>query len=219
MVNYAREGGNNMFSRFLALEDEKRDRIINAAIKEFAQRGYKDASTNEIVKEAGISKGLLFHYFKNKKSLFLFMYDYSIEILNKEFYSKVCLDEKDLFKNFRQMFLLKYELFKKYPGMYDFFISALRKESSEVKNEIGYRYEELYASGMKLIFDSFDYSKFKDGTDIRKTINIIIWSMEGLIKNLGYESTTVFTTTKAQFDEILAEVDAYMELLRKCFYK
>jgi AcrR family transcriptional regulator len=219
MVNYAREGGNNMFSRFLALDDEKRDRIINAAIKEFAQRGYKDASTNEIVKEAGISKGLLFHYFKNKKSLFLFMYDYSIEILNKEFYSKVCLDEKDLFKNFRQMFLLKYELFKKYPGMYDFFISALRKESSEVKNEIGYRYEELYASGMKLIFDSFDYSKFKDGTDIRKTINIIIWSMEGLIKNLGYESTTVFTTTKAQFDEILAEVDAYMELLRKCFYK
>jgi AcrR family transcriptional regulator len=208
-----------MFSRFLTLEDEKRDRIINAAIKEFAQKGYKDASTNEIVKEAGISKGLLFHYFKNKKSLFLFMYDYSIEVLNKEFYSKLCLDEKDIFKSFRQMFLLKYELFKKYPGMYDFFASALRKESSEVKNEIGYRYEELYTSGMKLIFDSFDYSKFKDDTDIKKTINIIIWSLEGLIKNLGYESATVFSTTKAKFDEILAEVDAYMELLRKCFYK
>ena len=50
-----------MFSKFLNLELEKQDRIINAAIKEFAQKGYDKASTNEIVKEAGISKGLLYN--------------------------------------------------------------------------------------------------------------------------------------------------------------
>ena len=60
-----------MFSKFLNL-DEKQDRILNAAIKEFAQKGYDSASTNEIVKEAGISKGLLFHYFKIKSSYFSF---------------------------------------------------------------------------------------------------------------------------------------------------
>ena len=63
------------------MEPEKRERIINAAINEFTKKGYRNASTNEIVKEAGISKGLIFHYFKNKKQLYLFLYDYLIWIL------------------------------------------------------------------------------------------------------------------------------------------
>ena len=40
--------------------------MINAALKIFAKNGYAHASTDDIVKEAGISKGLLFHYFINK---------------------------------------------------------------------------------------------------------------------------------------------------------
>ena len=55
-------------------------------MKEFAVR-LLDA-TNEIVKEADISKGLLFHYFKNKKGLFLYLYDYCIELYINEFYRK-----------------------------------------------------------------------------------------------------------------------------------
>ncbi|MDP4180421.1 MAG: TetR/AcrR family transcriptional regulator [Bacillota bacterium] len=208
-----------MFSKFLSLEPKKRDIIINAAIKEFAQKGYKDASTNEIVKEAGISKGLLFHYFKNKKSLFLFIYDYALELLNNEFYAKVSFDEKDIFQRYRQILLLEYELFKKYPQMYSFFVATVSKDSSEVNDEIGNRYQELVESGSKLLFEGFDVSNYKDGIDVKKSINIIIWSLEGLINKLGYHRTTLFSTNQSQFDEILAEVDVYMELLKKCFYK
>ncbi len=39
---------------------------MNAAISIFATQGYAHASTDEIVKRAGISKGLLFHYFISK---------------------------------------------------------------------------------------------------------------------------------------------------------
>jgi len=70
-----------MISNFLKLEPKKREQILNAAINEFAQKDYKNASTNEIVKKAGISKGLIFHYFKNKKQLYIFLYDYLIEII------------------------------------------------------------------------------------------------------------------------------------------
>ncbi len=45
---------------------DKQERIINASLAEFARNGYERASTNEIVKEAGISKGSLFVYFNNK---------------------------------------------------------------------------------------------------------------------------------------------------------
>ena len=45
-----------MYSKFLNLDKEKQDRIINAALKEFALKGYDNASTNEIVKSSEISK-------------------------------------------------------------------------------------------------------------------------------------------------------------------
>ena len=50
-----------MNNRFFELPKEKQDRFINAALQIFAKNGYKKASTDEIVKAASISKGLLFH--------------------------------------------------------------------------------------------------------------------------------------------------------------
>ena len=52
-----------MNNKFFDLKKEKQDRIINAALSVFAKNGYAHASTDEIVREASISNGLLFHYF------------------------------------------------------------------------------------------------------------------------------------------------------------
>ena len=52
---------------FKNIDIEKRDRIINSALEEFSKNRFEKASTNNIVKNANISKGLLFHYFANKK--------------------------------------------------------------------------------------------------------------------------------------------------------
>ena len=122
-----------MFSKFLNMEEEKQERIINAALKEFAQKGFDKASTNVIVKEAVISKGLLFHYFNNKKDLFLFLYDYTLEILLNEIYQKIDSMEKDILIRFRQIALLKMELMTKHPEMFNFIFKAYQEEAVEVK--------------------------------------------------------------------------------------
>ena len=66
-----------MNDKFFDLKREKQDRMINASLKVFAENGYRHASTDEIVKDAGISKGLLFHYFTSKMGLYEFLFDYS----------------------------------------------------------------------------------------------------------------------------------------------
>ena len=48
----------------------------NATLKEFGKHEFEKVSTNTIVKNAVISKGLLFHYFENKKSLVEYLEDY-----------------------------------------------------------------------------------------------------------------------------------------------
>ena len=67
-----------MNEKFFDLKKEKQDRMINAALKVFALNGYRHASTDDIVREAAISKGLLFHYFENKLGVYAFVYDYSV---------------------------------------------------------------------------------------------------------------------------------------------
>ncbi len=57
-----------MNEKFFALPEEKRRRIVNAAMEAFGKNEYKRASTDDIAARAGISKGLLFHYLAAKRS-------------------------------------------------------------------------------------------------------------------------------------------------------
>ncbi|MCI4644167.1 MAG: TetR/AcrR family transcriptional regulator [Hyphomonadaceae bacterium] len=47
-----------------------RDSLLEAARKLFQQYGFKETTVSQIVAEAGITKGALFHYFKTKDALF-----------------------------------------------------------------------------------------------------------------------------------------------------
>jgi TetR/AcrR family transcriptional regulator len=71
-----------MKKTFLKLPDKKRLFILNAAAEIFAREGYHHASISDICKNAGISNGALYKYFKNKEALFLCLIDYGIELVN-----------------------------------------------------------------------------------------------------------------------------------------
>lgn len=212
------KGGGNIFSKFLDIKPEKQERIINAALKEFSQKGFEKASTNEIVKNAEISKGLLFHYFHNKKELFLFLYDYSLDVVTKEFFEKVDFSERDLFTRFRQMSLLKLELIKKYPEMLDFVLTAYLEESTEVKSELNANNMERLNSIYIRIFQDIDTTRFKDGIDVKRAIQIFTWTMEGYSLQKQKE-LKIRHYDEIDADEMFREIDIYVDLLKGCFYK
>lgn len=56
--------------RFNKLPAKKRERILEAAAREFAANGYDGASMNRILDEAGISKGAAYYYFDDKADLY-----------------------------------------------------------------------------------------------------------------------------------------------------
>ena len=60
---------------FRNLPADKRERILQAAVEEFASQGYKKASINSIVKKVGIAKGSLYQYFANKEALFFYIFE------------------------------------------------------------------------------------------------------------------------------------------------
>lgn len=64
---------------FDSLPEERREAMMRASVAAFGQHSYKDASTEDIARSAGISKGLLFFYFRNKRTLYLRTVDYLME--------------------------------------------------------------------------------------------------------------------------------------------
>ncbi|MYQ39656.1 transcriptional regulator, TetR family [Streptomyces sp. LamerLS-316] len=58
-----------------AKHQARRRHILDAATGLFAAKGYERTTTAEICKAAGISTGSLFHYFPNKRAIFLAVFD------------------------------------------------------------------------------------------------------------------------------------------------
>jgi AcrR family transcriptional regulator len=50
--------------------EDRREQILDAAMRAFAQKGFKRATNKDIAREAGITPGLIYHYFENKEALF-----------------------------------------------------------------------------------------------------------------------------------------------------
>lgn len=57
------------------VSDARKNQIIDAAIRVFNRAGFKDARMEDIVKEAGISKGLVYWYYKSKEELIIAISD------------------------------------------------------------------------------------------------------------------------------------------------
>src|SRR6266702_8452223 len=67
------------FPRFYKLPLEKRERLMEAAAKEFAAYGFDDASLNRILETVKMSKGAAYYYFEDKLDLFFTVIQYCIE--------------------------------------------------------------------------------------------------------------------------------------------
>lgn len=63
---------------------EKEQKILDAALKLFVERGFHGTSTAEIAKTAGVATGTLFHYFKTKEELIDNLYIYTKESILEE---------------------------------------------------------------------------------------------------------------------------------------
>ena len=65
--------------------DERRRQLLEAGARVFTERSYNTVSMSDVAKEAGISKGLLYHYFSSKQDLFRA----TLEVAAAELYAQV----------------------------------------------------------------------------------------------------------------------------------
>jgi len=205
-----------MDTKLLELEPLRRDAVLNAALKEFAARGYKEASTNIIAKEAGISKGLMFHYVGSKENLFFVVYDYFVDIMDKEYFRLMDFSIKDIFERLRQSYLLQLELVRKYPWIFELNKLSSASNPDEIKKELEKRAVEKLTSCN--ISEMIDESKFRAELDVEKCKQFILWSNIGFTSQILEEARNI-ELGDLDYDSIVATIDDNLQELKKIFYR
>lgn len=197
------------------LDSDKRARIINSALDEFGSNSYDKASTNNIVKNAGISKGLLFHYFKSKQELYDYLEKFVIQKMMDVILEKIDWNETDIFNRIKQIAIIKMGVIAKYPGIETFGkVIYERKSMNEIKamaeNLIPDIYHQVYTKNINM-------NRFKDHMDSRMVIRIIQWTLE----KYAEEQMEIMRKTgnKMDYSEIISGMDVYMDILRQAFCK
>ena len=95
-----------------------KDKIMDSACKEFLENGYVGASLRVIAKNAGLTKGAVYSYFKNKDSLFYELVKPAInfienrESVKNDNLTDPCSRTIYEFKMFAEAVLVNYESFK-----------------------------------------------------------------------------------------------------------
>lgn len=191
-----------MNDKFFDLKKEKQDRMINGALKIFAQNGYQKASTDDIVKEAGISKGLLFHYFGSKAGLYEFVYEYSSRYLSMELKRAVSLRETDLFVLLSQAEAAKNVLFRNYPYMQKFLFTSYDLPDEDMKAKME-EYNELVKAAMDEVISRADESRLVSDVDSSLLVRSMEYVTRGLMEtalNKGMDPDMVYEEAVAYYD-------------------
>ncbi|MDO5726277.1 MAG: TetR/AcrR family transcriptional regulator [Tissierellia bacterium] len=193
---------------------EKLNRIINSAMKEFGENGFEKASTNKIVKDANVSKGLLFHYFGTKENLYNYLKYFAIESMSEQIFQEIDFEDGDILERIKKTIYIKMGIAAKYPYISDFSVQVFKDSSLEEILEFvpNFNMEDYISFYTKNI----DYSLFKDNIDIEKAVNIVRWTMDGLSEDIKKK---IKTKDDINFDKISKEFYEYLDFFKIHFYK
>jgi len=201
------------------LPEEKKKRIIDACMEEFARNGYDKASTNNIVKKAGISKGAIFHYFGNKKNLYLYILDYVISYMTKRLYDIIGTPSADVFERIMNTGLAKIRLVYEEPLMYEIFYMAFISTPEELKEEIQKRYNKIYAENVPAFIENIDMSRFRKDINPAKALETIMLFIDALSnKYINIYRNKSANEVLMEMDKLVEEYKEYFEILKRGLY-
>jgi len=201
--------------QFEEIREEKRALIMDTALEHFAKEGYHATTINHIAQHAGISKGLMYNYFKSKETLLKAIINRSVMEVYKNFdvdrdgylseeefeyfvrrISVILRERRSFWRLFVQI-LMQSDVRKQ-------FLDSFLGTDSLIKSGIEPR-EDLFASRiMKIITDYFMRKKTIKGDDYDPMLDIHMF----LITIKGFAMTAIYSegTEEADYENTVNKI-------------
>ena len=204
-------------TEFLHHDDARKSRILEAALNEFADKGYKKASTNTIVREAGVSKGLLFHYFISKKELYILLYKYAREAIANELFENVNFGDKDVLNRMTEATVVKVQSYVSHPLFMQLFEKFPMVEDQEIIERIIHIDKRVTEETYEKIFNEIDYYAFKEELNIDRCLQVVRWTVDKI--SMDWQKKQNQSKEAPDFDSLKESITHYLELFRDAFYR
>jgi len=146
-----------------AKQKNTKKKILDAAFNVFVRKGFKDTTMSHIVKESGLSKGAIYHYYGSKKDLFISLIDHWEIFSFPNFYSKNNKKEKaeETFKRFADTI---YDLFCNRPHVFlaEIEFWALANKDREINERSKILYDKILTLFELVLRKGIRNNEFKD---------------------------------------------------------
>ena len=176
-----------MNASFFTLPEEKRNRLINVAYQVFARHEYKKASMSEIAAAAGISKSLLFYYFRNKKELYLFLWDCAVAETKRAMAEWGTAETDDFFELLTRSLRAKCSVMRAYPYLHAFSTRAYYEQEPDIRSGVQRCYQREAEHCEEVLWGRIDSSVFRPELDISLLYQEILWVSDGYLRQM-YQS-------------------------------
>lgn len=155
--------------------DEKnlmtKQKIIDAAMQEFSEKSFAEASVNTICSLGKISKGIIYHYFNDKDELYLVCVKTCFDCLTEYMESHLVLDGGDIEVNLQRYFEVRISFFSENPLYLKLFCSAVITPPGHLLGEIAdirKNFDEMNIRTLTLLLKEV---KLRPGYTMEEVIN------------------------------------------------
>ena len=205
-----------MNPKFFSLPQERQDLIRNSAMVEFGDSTFKKTSADSIAKRAGVSKALLFHYFKDKRELYLYLFQYAIDecmdIFNRHILKASYFGETDFFRTLEIGHKVKMDMVRRHPGLFRFVMRAYYEGDSVLTPKLRRKLDDVLEQTTNQFLSRMDLHKFKDSVDPKTVVRLLTLAAEGMLAE-----TRAYTPE--EINKLFAEYKKYADMLRQHLYK
>ena len=199
--------------------EEKQQEILRVAIEEFATNGFYKTKTETIAEKAGVSKGLVFHYFKSKKNLYSEAVFTAIRELERLFdYREFPSDS--LIKLFDYSLKRKFEIAETHQFEMNLMLevySHLDSLPEELLQEIMSYIEKMKVDSYEMIAQIIRQMPIKEGVKEESVVKLILTVFNQIEAEAKQKMAGQTITDLSFFDEMIEEASAQIAILETGF--
>ncbi len=172
--------------------DDKRLRILDAAVKVFAHEGFFKARVSQIATEAGIAPGTVYLYFKNKEDLLISIFEVKMHDINTRFQAAI-MEKEDGRSRLECLVRMHLVGFQKQPDLAACFQVELRQSGRFMRENVKGELQRYFYLIREIVELGRRDGSFRNVLPVRLVTHLIFgaldevvstWVMSGMKYNL-----------------------------------
>jgi len=164
---------------------EKRIRILDAALKIFASRGFYNAKVSEVAKEAGVADGTIYLYFESKDALLIALFEDRMQRIIARANDEIARSEGTVLDKIRQAIALHLSLVLDDPDLAEFITVELRQSGKFVKEYDNPKFTEYLRIFRDLVLAGQEQGLIRRTVDARLVVRAIFGALDELLLTLS----------------------------------